>query len=146
MNISGTECARARESVSADLDRELLELDLRRLQAHLRVCPDCSAWAGSFRAAAEYLRAAPLETPSATVFEFPRRGRVPRLRPALVAAPAAALVAGVMVSLGVVHHGLFARLRTTSMPRALTDSHFVHPGPSIDMARLPVLHGMFRAV
>ena len=45
MDISGTDCVLARESVSADLDGELSELDLRRLQTHLRVCADCSAWA-----------------------------------------------------------------------------------------------------
>ena len=50
MYISGKECARARESVSADLDRELHELDHRRLQAHLRVCADCSDWAERDRA------------------------------------------------------------------------------------------------
>jgi predicted anti-sigma-YlaC factor YlaD len=131
--------------VSADLDRELQELDRRRLEVHLRLCRECSTWAERFRATTAQLREAPLEAPPATVFEFPRRSRLPRVRPVLVAAPAAALFAGVMVSLGVAH-GLLGGKWTSSTPIGPTDRNFAHAGPSIDMYRLPVLHGIFRAV
>lgn len=90
MDIFGNECARARESVSADLDRELNELDQRRLHAHLRVCADCSVWAERVQATTVQLREAPFEAPPAVAFDVPRRGRMWRVRPALVVAPAAA--------------------------------------------------------
>src|SRR5271154_6810455 len=100
MDISGTECARARESVSADLDRELHELDLRRLQAHLRFCADCSVWAESIKTTTTQLREAPFEAPPALALELPRRGRTWRVGPALAIAPAVALVASVAFALG----------------------------------------------
>ena len=81
MYIFGKECARARESVSADLDRELQELDRRRLQAHLRVCADCSEWAGRVRATTAQLRDAPFEPSPVAVFALPRRGRAAPRRP-----------------------------------------------------------------
>ena len=115
MDISGTECARARESVSADLDRELNEFDLRRLQAHVRVCADCSAWAEHVKATATHLREASLEVP-ATAFEMSRRGRTWRVGPALAVAPAAALVATVAVFLGGAQRGPLGSERTTSTP------------------------------
>ena len=149
MDISGKECARARESVSADLDCELQELDLRRLEAHLRDCADCSAWAGSVRATTAQLREAPFERPAAAVFDLPRSGRAWRVGSALVVAPVgavAALAAGVVLSLGAAHHGLFGGQRTTRTSQGPTDSYFVHNGPTIDTYRLPPLHYVFRAV
>lgn len=146
MFISGKECARARESVSAELDRELQELDIRRLRAHLRICADCSAWAGHVRATTAQLREAPFETPPAPVAMQRRRsGRAGRVGAALVVAPAAALAASVVFSLGVVHHGLFGNPRTTSTsPR--TSRNFVQNSPDVDMYRLPALQHMFRAI
>ena len=93
MSFSAIDCARARESISAQLDGELAELDLEWQRAHLRVCADCSAWAEDVQAATQWLREARLEEPA---IGFVRR----RLRPArgtasaaLVAAAAASLVA-----------------------------------------------------
>lgn len=146
MDISGKECARARESVSADLDRELQELDRRRLQAHLRVCADCSAWAGRVRATTAQLREAPFEASPAAVFDVPRRGRPWRVGAALVIAPAAALAASVVFSLGATQHGFFGNLRTTSTSRGPTGRNLVHNSPSVDMYRLPSPHHSFRAV
>jgi predicted anti-sigma-YlaC factor YlaD len=120
MDISGTDCALARESVSADLDGELSELDFRRLQAHLRVCADCSAWAGHVNATTTQLREAPLETLAAPVFEVQRRSRTWRVGPAFALAPAAALVASVVVFLGGTQHGSIGP-RTTSTPVSPTD-------------------------
>jgi predicted anti-sigma-YlaC factor YlaD len=148
MNISGKECARARESVSADLDCELQELDLRRLQVHLSVCADCATWAGRVRATTAQLREAPAERSAAAVFDLPRRDRKWRVAPALVVAPVsalAALAAGVVLSFGATQHGLFAGHRTTRTSDG-TDRYFVHNAPTVDMYRLPPLHYVFRAV
>jgi anti-sigma factor RsiW len=88
-----TDCARARESISVQLDGELPELELDRLETHLRFCPDCSAWAEEVQSATHWLREAPLEEP-AIRFALPRRGRTRATTPvALVAAAAASLVA-----------------------------------------------------
>lgn len=148
MTISGKECARARESVSADLDRELQELDQRRLQAHLRVCADCSAWAVRVRATTAQIREAPFAQSPAAVFDVPRRGRGWRVSPAVVVAPVAAvaaLAASVVLSLGAAQHGLFGGGRTTRTSIGPTDRHLVQNRTGVDMYRLPTLH-MFRPV
>ena len=49
MSFPATDCARARESVSAQLDGELPELELDRLETHLLICPACTAWAEEVR-------------------------------------------------------------------------------------------------
>jgi predicted anti-sigma-YlaC factor YlaD len=143
MNISGKECARARESVSADLDRELHELDHRRLQAHLRDCADCSAWAERVRATTAQLREARAEPSTAAVFHAPRRDRARRVGSALVLAPAAALAASLIFSLGLAH-GLLSGQRTTSTPLSPTDRNLMQNSRSIDMYRLSVMHGVLR--
>ena len=145
MYISGKECTRARESVSADLDRELPELDRRRLQAHLRVCADCSVWAQQVTATTVQLREAGLEPSAAALFGVPRRGRTWRVGAAIAAAPAAALAASVVFSLGVAH-GLVGGHRTTSTPYGRTGRQLVHNDPSLDLYRLPMLQGTFRAI
>jgi predicted anti-sigma-YlaC factor YlaD len=142
MDLAGTECARARESVSADLDCELKEFDFRRLQAHLRVCADCSAWAEDVKATTLRLREAPFEVPAAAAFALPRRGRTWRVGAALAVAPAAALVASVVVSLGGAEHGRPA----TSTPLGPTDSQLVRNGTQADMYGLPVQHRVFQPV
>jgi predicted anti-sigma-YlaC factor YlaD len=85
------ECVQARESASARLDGELPELDDVRLDAHLRGCADCRAFADELAALAAELRAAPLERPETVVFS-PRRRHMPAIRMQSVAA-AVALVA-----------------------------------------------------
>ena len=55
--IPPTECSRARESMSAQLDGELSELGSARLSAHLRECPECTAYALEMGAIAARLRA-----------------------------------------------------------------------------------------
>jgi predicted anti-sigma-YlaC factor YlaD len=86
-----SECQRAREDVSAQLDRELSELGSARLSAHLRECDACAAYALEVAAITTRLRAAPLERPETAVV-LPARRRRPR--PALQFAAAAA-VAGI---------------------------------------------------
>jgi predicted anti-sigma-YlaC factor YlaD len=145
MDISGKECARARESVSADLDRELHELDLRRLKAHLRVCADCSVWAEQVTVTTAQLREAVFEPSPAAVFDSRRRGRTWRIGAAIAVAPAAALAASVVFSLGVAH-GFVGGHRTSSAPLGPTDRHFVHDNRSLNLYGLPMLHGTFRAI
>ena len=93
MHLPETNCARTRESVSAQLDGELLGLDLDRMEAHLLICPDCSVWAERVRDMTVQLRAISLEEP-AERFVLARRGRTRATGPvALVATAAASLVA-----------------------------------------------------
>ena len=97
MSILPSDCARARESVSVQLDDELPELELDRLETHLLVCPDCSAWAGEVRDVTRQLREAALEAP-ATAFVLPRHGRRWRVGSAVALASAAAVVATMFVA------------------------------------------------
>jgi predicted anti-sigma-YlaC factor YlaD len=93
VQLPETNCARARESVSAQLDGELAEPELDRLENHLLVCPNCSAWAEQVRDLTAQLRATSLEEP-AERFVLARRGRTRATGPvALVATAAASLVA-----------------------------------------------------
>jgi anti-sigma factor RsiW len=93
VSIPTTHCARARESISAQLDGELPEPEGARLELHLLVCPECSAWAEQVQEAAHWLRETPWEEP-AFGFALPRRVRTRAAAPlALVAAAAASLVA-----------------------------------------------------
>lgn len=124
--MSGADCALARESVSADLDGELSELHFRRLQAHLRVCADCSHWAEDVRAMIAKLRDADLEVPAAR-FELEPRSRTRRVGSALAAVPAAALVAAVAVFLGTAPHGSVGRQRPATTPGNPTGVHLDPP-------------------
>jgi predicted anti-sigma-YlaC factor YlaD len=93
VSLPATYCARARESISAQLDGELSEPERDRLELHLLVCPECSAWAEEVQGATHWLREAPWEEP-AVGFALPRRVRTRAAAPlALVAAAAASLVA-----------------------------------------------------
>ena len=99
MQLPETTCARARESLSAQLDGELPELDVDRLDAHLLVCPDCSAWAERVRGVTARLRETPLEEPAGR-FALPRLGRGWRVSSAVAVASAAAVVATLFVAPG----------------------------------------------
>ena len=61
MSLPPTYCARARESISAQLDGELPESEAGRLELHLLVCPDCAAWAEDVQGTTDWLREAPWE-------------------------------------------------------------------------------------
>lgn len=99
MQLPETHCARARESVSAQLDGELADQDLDRLEAHLLICPDCSAWANQVRDATAQLRATSLEQPVERLV-LARRGRSWRVSSAVAVASAAAVVATMFVAPG----------------------------------------------
>jgi predicted anti-sigma-YlaC factor YlaD len=75
VRLLATDCAQARESVSAQLDGELQELELDRLETHLRLCPDCAAWAEQVRDVTGRMRDAALEAPVLTGFVPARRSR-----------------------------------------------------------------------
>ena len=97
MSLSATDCARARESVSVQLDGELPELELDQLETHLRFCPECAAWAADVRDATRQLREAGLEAP-AHRFMRPRHRRSWRVSSAVALVSAAAVVATMFVS------------------------------------------------
>jgi predicted anti-sigma-YlaC factor YlaD len=88
--VPPSECQRAREAVSAQLDRELSELGSARLSVHLRECDACAAYAREVGAITMRMRSAPLEQPA---LQVPLR----RARPARMgtAAGAAAVVAAI---------------------------------------------------
>jgi predicted anti-sigma-YlaC factor YlaD len=87
--IPPSDCIEAREAASARADGELSSFDAARLDAHLRGCVDCRAFAGSLAGLTALLGGADLEQPAARLF-IQRRGR-PVLR--LNAAAAAVTIA-----------------------------------------------------
>jgi predicted anti-sigma-YlaC factor YlaD len=98
--FSSTDCARARESVSAQLDDELSEPGLDRLETHLLLCPACTAWAEEVRSMTGSLREAPLEVPVVAGFGWARRSRRWAVSGSVALASAAAVVATMFVSPG----------------------------------------------
>jgi anti-sigma factor RsiW len=92
VSLPATDCAFARESISAELDGELSETELDRLETHLRLCPACTAWAEEVREFTLHLRDAGLETPLER-FILPRLRRSWRVSSAVAVASAAAVVA-----------------------------------------------------
>jgi len=97
VQLTPTDCARARESISVQLDGELPELELDRLETHLRFCPDCSAWADQVRDMTRELREATLEVPAGR-FVLPRPTHRWRVGSAVALTSAAALVATMFVA------------------------------------------------
>jgi predicted anti-sigma-YlaC factor YlaD len=86
-------CDSARELLSLQLDDELAELDIARLDAHLEYCPSCRMFRDEINAATTALRQAPLEDVRFRV-SIPRRRFVSiRTLQAGAAAAAVALVA-----------------------------------------------------
>ena len=114
-----TECSQARESASARLDGELAELDELRLEAHLRDCPDCRAFADGLGGLTAQLRLTPLEHPG-TAIAFPQRRRSPGLRIAAAAAAAVAVASGASFALGRAL-GTEAHGHTTTITATATD-------------------------
>jgi anti-sigma factor RsiW len=97
VQLPETNCARARESLSAQLDGELSELEVDRLETHLLICPECSEWAAQVRDVTSWLRATPLEEPAGR-FVLPRLRRSWRVSSAVAVASAAAVVATMFVA------------------------------------------------
>jgi predicted anti-sigma-YlaC factor YlaD len=99
VSFLAADCSRARESVSVQLDGELPELELDRLETHLRICPECSSWADQVRGVTQQLRAATLQVP-AECFVLPQRSRRWAVSSAVALASAAAVVATMFVTPG----------------------------------------------
>jgi predicted anti-sigma-YlaC factor YlaD len=112
--VPPTDCARARESASARLDGELAELQAAQLEAHLRSCPDCRAYAAGIEVITRELRASPLMEPVVGVF-VPHRRRRTGVVPAAAAAAIVVAVAGSSFAIG----GLFGR-QGSHLPPAAT--------------------------
>ena len=124
MSFPATDCARARESVSAQLDGELPEPELVVLETHLLICPACTAWAEQVRDVTWHLRAAALEEPAGRFLVMPRLRRAWRVSSAVAVASAAAVVATMFVAPG--HTGSLSSRQSGSRASGLvsiTDRH-----------------------
>lgn len=97
--VPPTDCTRAREAASARLDGELSELEAAHLDAHLRGCTECEAYAVEIAAAAAALRSTPLEQPEMPLFVARRRRPLIRVHVA-AAALAVAAVTGSSFAVG----------------------------------------------
>ena len=99
--VPPTECMRARESASAQLDGELSELEAARLDAHLRDCAECSAWAREVAGIGFELRRAPLVRPRRELALPPMAVvKAMHLRAAGIAAAVVVGAAGLSFALG----------------------------------------------
>jgi predicted anti-sigma-YlaC factor YlaD len=99
VSFSAIECARARESISARLDGELLEQELEPLEMHLSVCSACSEWAEEVQDTTRLLREACFEDPPER-FVLTGRKRGWRVGSAIAVASAAVVVAAMFVASG----------------------------------------------
>ena len=119
--VPPTDCMLARESASARLDNELSELENARLDAHLRGCAECLAYAEEIGAIAVRLRAAALERPAERIV-LPRRRVFSGARlQAAVAAAAVAVVAAVAGSSFTLGHVLGVRNSPVETSTAAAD-------------------------
>jgi anti-sigma factor RsiW len=136
--VPPTDCARARESASARLDGELAELQVAQLEAHLRSCPECQAYAAGIGEITRRLSSAALEQPAGAVF-VPQRHRRIGVVPATAAAAIVVAVAGSSFAVG----GMLGRqgspVQGSRVPPA-TEETSALPG-SIDQLVLPMLRG-----
>lgn len=115
---------RARESVSGRLDGELSELDRAWLDAHLRDCAECSAYAREAEAFTAALRAAPLEQPEPIV--LPRR-TAQRGRRIVAVASTAAAAAAALAAVGIgAHHAILHRTPPVAFPGAQDNIASLH--------------------
>jgi predicted anti-sigma-YlaC factor YlaD len=130
VQLPETHCARARESVSAQLDNELPESEFDRLEAHLLVCPHCSAWAEQVRDLTAQLRATSLEEPAERLV-LAGRSRSWRVSSAVAVASAAAVVATMFFAQGQHGSGVGGVPQVSGyVGVAVTGPHFVIPRTS----------------
>ena len=97
-----TECQKARERISLDLDGELSLHESGLLERHLSYCAECALFAGDVRHHTGLLRAAPLEEPPP--FALPRRASARRF-PVRVGATVASTAAAALVAVSVLSYG-----------------------------------------
>jgi len=122
--VPQSDCAQAREGVSARLDGELSEHENARLDMHLRGCAECRAYAAEVETITAGLRATPLERPEIRVI-MPRRRRIP-MPPAAAATAAAVLltaIAGSSFALGRAFNGHGVPARTVTRSAFLLGIH-----------------------
>ena len=131
--VPPTACARARESGSAHLDGELVELQEAQLEAHLRSCPECQAYAAEIGEISRRLNAAPLAQPEGPMFVAQRPRRTAFI-PAAAAAAVVVAVAGSSFAVG----GMLGR--GSNAPRPATTETSALAG-SIELLMLPTLRG-----
>jgi len=131
--VPPTACARARESASAHLDGELVELQEAQLEAHLRSCPECQAYAAEIGEISRRLNAAPLAQPDGPMF-VPQRPRRTAFIPAAAAAAIVVAVAGSSFAVGDMLG------RGSNAPRLATTETSALAG-SIEQLVLPTLRG-----
>ena len=132
--VPPTACARARESASARLDGELAELQEAQLEAHLRSCPECQAYAAGIAETTRRLNIAPLAQPVGPIF-VPQRHRRTAFVPAAAAAAIVVAVAGSSFAVG----GMLGRQGSNVPPPATTETSAL--AGSIDQLVLPMLRG-----
>jgi predicted anti-sigma-YlaC factor YlaD len=134
--FSSSDCARARESVSAQLDGELSDLGLDRLATHLLNCPACTAWAAEVRDVTGRLRDTALEVPALTGIGAVRRSRRWAVSGSVALAAAAAVVAT-----------MFAQGQQTSAGQHRSSvSRFAGPEVPTVVERPLLLDGRYAAV
>jgi predicted anti-sigma-YlaC factor YlaD len=126
VQLPETNCARARESISAQLDNELPDLELDRLEAHLLVCPECSTWAEQIRDLTAQLRETSLEEPVERLV-LPGRRRSWRVSSAVAVASAAAVVATMFFAPGQQHRTGAQGVPEVSGFVGVTGQHYVIP-------------------
>jgi predicted anti-sigma-YlaC factor YlaD len=136
MQLPETVCARARESVSAQLDGELSAHELDHVENHLLICPECSAWAEQVRGLTARLREVTLEVP-AERFGLSRRRASWRVGSAVAVTSAAALVATMFFAPG--------RQGTLGAARSATRSSVRFTGHEVPGGRV-LEDGVFVAV
>jgi predicted anti-sigma-YlaC factor YlaD len=112
MRIRGQTCDRAREWASLRLDGELSELESALLDAHLKRCDACRAFAAEVDSIALALRAAPLERlEQPVVLPLRRRARTLRVVQVGVAAALVAAAAGLGTVFGTLGTGTHTSAR-----------------------------------
>jgi predicted anti-sigma-YlaC factor YlaD len=131
--VPPTDCTCARESASARLDGELVELQAAQLEAHLRSCSGCQAYADGIEASTGLLRAAALDRPSEAMFTpMPHRRRRIGFLPAAAAAAIVVAIAGSSFAVG----GMLGRQGSTTPAPTTTSSAL---GGPVDALLLPAL-------
>jgi predicted anti-sigma-YlaC factor YlaD len=133
--FSSSDCARARESVSAQLDGELSDLGLDRLATHLLNCPACTAWAAEVRDVTGRLRDTALEVPALTGIGAVRRSRRWAVSGSVALAAAAAVVAT-----------MFAQGQQTSAGQHRSSVSLAGPEVRVVVERPLLLDGRYAAV
>jgi predicted anti-sigma-YlaC factor YlaD len=133
--FSSSDCARARESVSAQLDGELSDLGLDRLATHLLNCPACTAWAADVSDLTGRLRDTALEVPALTGFGAVRRSRRWTVSGSVALAAAAAVLAM-----------MFAQGQQTSAAQHRSSVSLAGPEVPAAVERPLLLDGRYTAV